>query len=181
LRKFRVAFIICILVSLTMFGYNNGETVVKAESSDTMVEQEEPKSEQTTETEKSKTEKMGQQQKAETVNIEIVKQKVAIGLSDKQVKSILGPKYVQVTSALDGSNMWRYDVGAMKDYQFDNFMDEVDISALKGGTLNMQVFISWSDQGVVEHIAAYYVNGNDNLLHEYMKFPTGETKDNAIE
>lgn len=172
MRKLKVAFYICFLVSLTMFGYNNGEEVAKAKSGET-VKQQVKADAQVSKKEDSPKEK--------TFDLAFIKEKIEIGQNQKQVKVLLGNKYVGITSAMDGTEMWRYDIGASKDYQFEGFLDEVDLQGLKDGALKIQLFISWNSQGQVQHISAYYLDENDQLLHEYMKFATGEARDMAIE
>jgi hypothetical protein len=159
LRSLRITLFICFLVSLTMFGYNSEEKVVNAKSSDTTTNP----------------------PITVEVDLQFIKEKLVSGLTTERVEALLGSKFVQVTSAMDGSKVWRYDFGTKEDYQFEGFLDEVDLVGLKGEALNIQLFISWNEDEAVEHISAYYVSESDNLLHEYKMFASGEIEDIAIE
>lgn len=86
---------------------------------------------------------------------------IKVGSTIEEASLILGEKSVETVSAMDNSPLWRYDLGAENAYQFEGFLDEVDIEGLNSGAVKVICFLALDEQKRVTQVSAYYKeNGN---------------------
>ncbi|UFJ39490.1 hypothetical protein LOK74_15685 [Brevibacillus humidisoli] len=115
------------------------------------------------------------------LDISYVKENLKQGLSQDEVKKLFGDKFTKVKSAMDNTDMWRYDFGAREGYQSpDDQYDTVDVEGIKNGELEMIVFVGWTIDGRVDTFSAYYMKKSDGNVYDYRVLPNGEVKEQAI-
>jgi hypothetical protein len=91
-----------------------------------------------------------------------------------------GNEFEDVLDAKNNIPMWRYDLGVTDNYLFDsNGSDTVDLKAIKNGSVQMQLFVSWSDNGTVQSYVVYY-KGKEGQIREYRKNSDGSEKETVI-
>ncbi|MCZ8515715.1 stalk domain-containing protein [Paenibacillus filicis] len=105
-----------------------------------------------------------------------VKYRMERGMESKDVKAVLGdPSFV---TWIDSSRQQvsRYDFGAKSDYQFGGLNS--DVTGLRQGTLDAQLFIRWTPNGQVDRYDLWYVQkGSDGTrsIYTYIVYPDGST------
>lgn len=122
----------------------------------------------------------GQAKQPEQKEVSEIKEKLQIGQSQEEVKALLGEGFIELTSAEEHKPLWRYDIGAQAGYKPDEAEDFVDIDGLKEGKLEIQVFVTWSEENKAESITVYYLNPDENKVYEYRVFPDGTVRETAI-
>lgn len=118
---------------------------------------------------------------AEKADLDSIKQHLKHGLTQEEVRQLLGDHFIPVKSAKDNRLMWRYDIGAKEGYQSpDDQYDTVDVEGIRNGKLELIVFVAWTRDGKVDSFSIYYLNENDGNVYDYRTLPNGEIKEQAI-
>lgn len=112
-------------------------------------------------------------------SVDDIKQHLKMDMTQDQVIELLGTKYTEVTNAMEGNMMWRYDLGAKPDYSYQGEMDSVDMEGLINKSLAIQLFIDWSEDQVVNHYSFLYLK--DGQIHEYRVFHDGYVKESVVQ
>ncbi|WP_126428322.1 hypothetical protein [Brevibacillus marinus] len=118
---------------------------------------------------------------AENPDITWIKEHLRQGLSQEEVRQLLGDAFTRVKSAKDNREMWRYDIGAQEGYQSpDDQYDTVDVEGIRNGEVEMIVFVGWTIDGRVDAISAYYLKESDGNVYDFRVLPNGEVQEQAI-
>lgn len=121
-----------------------------------------------------------QSQQLDKLDIDYIKENTWLNLTQDEVKHKLGSAFSEITSSKEGQLMWRFDIGTIKDYKYEEQYDFADLKGLKNGDIKMQLFISWTVDSRVESISALYLNETDGKIYEYLVFPDGGEREKAI-
>jgi hypothetical protein len=105
---------------------------------------------------------------------------LTIGASKEAVIELAGEDYQKVTSAMDGSTVWRFDIGAKEGYLYEDKSDSPDLEGLKSGEVILQIFVGFDDEGKVSNYTAYQ-RGENETVHAFYTFENGQRKDEKIE
>lgn len=85
------------------------------------------------------------------------------GMTKEEIVDVLGEDYLEQRDPFTDALLYRYDVGATKDYEysFDGAVDEV---GLREGALDMVVYVEFDEKGKSLIMTGYYVNDKDRLI-----------------
>ncbi|WP_134700189.1 hypothetical protein [Ammoniphilus sp. YIM 78166] len=99
----------------------------------------------------------------------LVLDKLQPGMTEEEIRGLFGGDFALVENAMAGNETWRYDIGRSSGYQFDDQgIDRVDLEGIKIRSVEAQLFIDWTDQGVVETAALYLYNEQEKgTFYEY--------------
>jgi hypothetical protein len=112
--------------------------------------------------------------------LSIVKEDLQVGLTEKEIKEILGSAYSEVFSAKDERVVWRYDVETVTDYNFLAADDFADIEGIQNGEVKMQLFITWGEDYTVNSISALYRKETDGKIYNYRVYPDNITEESQL-
>ncbi|MBP1154370.1 MULTISPECIES: hypothetical protein [unclassified Paenibacillus] len=112
------------------------------------------------------------------VSIDYIKNHLKMDMTQDQVEALFGAKYTEVTNAMEGNMMWRYDLGAKPGYSYSGEMDSVDLEGLNNQSITIQLFIDWSEDNDVDHYSFLYLK--DGQINEYRVFHDGLVKESII-
>ncbi|GIQ71062.1 hypothetical protein DUZ99_03330 [Xylanibacillus composti] len=104
---------------------------------------------------------------------------MAIGMTKEEVAALIGDDYAEITMAMDNAEGWRYDIGAVDGYSFDDVLDSVDLEGIKQGDVALQIFIQFDSEGQVNGYSAYQAD-EDGSISVYQWLENGELKTDTI-
>ncbi|MDQ1910708.1 stalk domain-containing protein [Paenibacillus sp. GD4] len=103
------------------------------------------------------------------------------GMSQKDVKPIIGePSFVTLIDS-SRQQVSRYDFGAGADYKHGGL--NVDTEGLLKGKLDAQLFIRWTTEGAIERMDLWYAKGTEaqRTVHTYIVYPDGTVAEGLYE
>lgn len=104
---------------------------------------------------------------------------LVIGMTQEKLVSLFGENNGEYIDPLSGTKGWRYDFNSSEGYLPNPSVDgEADVIAIKNGQLDMQLFISWEEDGSASHFSLLY-RGDENELRHYQLFADGGERDLA--
>lgn len=105
---------------------------------------------------------------------------IAIGASQQDVSIFFDSHpYIEVTSAYDGREAWRYDIGAQPAYSFESETDLHDQEGILNGDVPLQIFIYFDEEGIVNGYSAYQA-GEEGTINVYQTLGDGTRKVDTI-
>lgn len=82
--------------------------------------------------------------------------KLRPGMNEEEITNLFGRDFSLVENVMEGTETWRYDRGKTGSYTFDDQgIDKVDLEGLKAGHIEAQMFIDWTEEGLVTSAALY--------------------------
>ncbi|MGM8215528.1 hypothetical protein ACLIA0_08115 [Bacillaceae bacterium W0354] len=111
--------------------------------------------------------------------LEMIENDLEIGMSMSEVESILGTDYSDVLSAMGEDLMWRYDINAISNYQFDEPYDFADKDGLRNGDIDMQIWVQWNHEEKIESVSAIYINSSNEMIN-VRKDSNGTIQENVM-
>lgn len=104
-----------------------------------------------------------------------------IGASQEEVSIFFDSHpYHEVTASYDGRDVWRYDIGAQSDYSFESEADLHDQEGILNGSVPIQMFIYFNDEGIVNGYTVYQAGEGDSIT-VYQTLGDGTRKVETIE
>lgn len=101
--------------------------------------------------------------------VEILKKVLKAGMSQEEVKKLLGDKTAEVPSGFVENLLWRYDFPTSEDYTFNvTHIDAIDADGLNNGDLSHQLFIFWDENNKLDNYIVYYLY-NGTIVEERVK------------
>lgn len=123
----------------------------------------------------------GSTKQDENETVAMIKEQVKLGLTKEEVEKNLGSDYQKVKASDNDSEMWRYDFGTKDDYKsLGNEYDTGDVKGIQNGNIDVQLFISWTEENTVSNYSVLYLNSGDGRVYNYRVFSDGEEKEQAI-
>ncbi|MGG1600706.1 hypothetical protein [Paenibacillus naphthalenovorans] len=113
------------------------------------------------------------------IDVDYIKQNLKMNMSQDEVKKLLGSSYTEVTNAMEGNKMWRYDIGTKQGYNYQGEMDSIDMDGLINGSVTIQLFVDWSEEKTVNHYSFLYLK--DGKIYEYRVFEDGQVKESIVQ
>ncbi|ENH95768.1 hypothetical protein J416_14273 [Gracilibacillus halophilus YIM-C55.5] len=115
------------------------------------------------------------------IDIEFIKNELKIGMTEQEVKSLLGEPSKTGSDAKNADPLWLYNIRPAKGYYFEGpfenpeIIDAVDTEGLKNREVDIILFLSWKE-GEVDYISANYTNDNGDVKG-YRLFEDGTIKE----
>jgi hypothetical protein len=115
------------------------------------------------------------------INVQYIRENLQLGFPAEKVQELLGGGYSEVTSAMDGEKMWRYDFPREEGYRFEDpyMLDFIDLDGLRSGLMRMQLYVTWTGEDTVACYTVYSGDGSGKI-YEYRVFPDGTEKESGI-
>lgn len=110
----------------------------------------------------------------------IIKEELELGMTEEEVTTLLGTNYQEVVAAMDDSHVWRYDVETAEGYQYTAVDDFVDMEGLLQGDIEMQLFITWGEDGKVKTFSSIYQNKTDGNIYNFRVYSDNTREDVQI-
>ncbi|OEH84284.1 hypothetical protein BHU72_10745 [Desulfuribacillus stibiiarsenatis] len=112
--------------------------------------------------------------------IDFIKNNLKIGLLPADVENLLENNFTIVYAALDGQEMWRYDIFTIEDYVLENEYqtDSVDLDGILEGEISIQLFVGFDNDKKVSRYIIYYLK--DKRVIEYRVFSNGSFHESVI-
>jgi hypothetical protein len=104
-----------------------------------------------------------------------IQYKLDLGQDQNHMKNIFGEPSAIIMDDKQGV-WWRYDISAKPNYKYNHGQD-FDINGLEKGDLNAQLYVKWSKEEKIDHIALGYTQGQDTQRRIYFHYvlPDGST------
>lgn len=161
-------------------GQASEQTEATAEPADSNSEEPSEQHNDETENSTSQEESGTDEQNAEAYNdADAIKQQLKLGLSQEQVIELFGQDYREVTSMLDDSRMWRFDLSAAEGYSFEKDTDLADLEGLAKGNVGAQLFVAWTEEETLREYSLIYMH-KEGKLHAYYLFGDGTEKEDIL-
>jgi hypothetical protein len=103
-----------------------------------------------------------------------VMRKLKIGMSKEQIKSLFGGQYQEIGSTGVNNIMWRYDIGVKNGFS-KLHGDMVHLKLLKNDHIQMQLLITWDQNGNAKNYSMYYKGPFNDLLNYRLEADGGES------
>ncbi|MGP4038797.1 hypothetical protein ACTWP4_02635 [Gracilibacillus sp. D59] len=168
------------------------DSAVKAEDSEETEEAVEKESDQELITTSQETESEDEPQQSQDltqeqsvneqdIDIEFIKNELKIGMTEQEVKELLGEPSKTGGDAKNADPLWLYNIRPVKGYYFEGpfenpeIIDALDTEGLKNREVDIILFLSWKE-GKVDYISANYTDGQGDIK-EYRLFEDGTIKE----
>lgn len=103
-------------------------------------------------------------------------------LKDKdEVEAVLGTMHKEMTDAMSGTDVWRFDICTAANYSFSDQSDAVDISSITDDIVEKIIFISFSEDGSTIQRKSLYYKGSDENIMEAVYYSDGQEKEQLLE
>ncbi|GAA0343089.1 hypothetical protein GCM10008967_36960 [Bacillus carboniphilus] len=110
----------------------------------------------------------------------ILKEELDLGMTQDEVLAYFGAGYKEVLSGMEDDNQWRYDIGTIEGYSYEEEYDFADMDGMLNGLVQMHIWLTWDEQWTLKNYSALFVNQLDGRIYEYRKFEDGGEKENPI-
>ncbi|MEB9895900.1 IseA DL-endopeptidase inhibitor family protein [Bacillus cereus] len=106
---------------------------------------------------------------AKTIDAASIRTQAKLGMKYDEVNALFGAPHDNLTSAKDDRDVWRYDITQRDDYRFRAESDDVDLEGIKKGKIDIQLFITWSEEGAIAGCTFYYKDKNGKVCEERLQ------------
>ncbi|MBP3038427.1 hypothetical protein J9303_02765 [Bacillaceae bacterium Marseille-Q3522] len=98
-----------------------------------------------------------------------------------KIVSNLGTGYSEQYGAMENNLLWRFDICAANNYQYQLEGDAVDLKAIQDDKVMVILYVSFANQedDKIDHITMYYKNNHEQLI-EVKKYRDGYVKETLI-
>jgi hypothetical protein len=113
------------------------------------------------------------------IDIEFIKNELKIGMTENDVKNLIGDPSKTGSDAMTAQPFWRYNIRPAKGYYFEGpydnpeIIDALDTEGLKNNEVDIILGLLWKE-GKVDFISASYATENDEII-TYRMFEDGTT------
>jgi len=102
---------------------------------------------------------------------------IRIGMSESEIRDLFGGYFVMVKNIMTGTKSWRFDIGTIENYRFDDQgIDQVDLEGLKNGAIKKILFIDWTEEATVESATMFEGTPDQKGYTEYRLNEKGEVE-----
>ncbi|NGQ96416.1 hypothetical protein G3578_14730 [Brevibacillus sp. SYP-B805] len=111
----------------------------------------------------------------------LIKQHLKIGITKSRILNEFNNYNIQVVKDLENNEIYRIDIISKTGYKFYNEdkFDSIDIQGLQNDNMRVQIFLSFSEDNLLESYSLYYCDEN-KIIHGYHLFENGESKEDII-